>query len=214
MQKIKLLYSLVYLLLPCLLGSCRSTQQFDFRTYRQPDSFKRDSTEFLESEPALTAAASPVIQILEKQIRSTSFHEDGLSNNLTINPLSSLSSTKSVSADASASQEAAPIHSSQVLKSKGARQAVKDLQKDWQKNNSASSQPEFISTASLARNPLNQGIIPGLLIMGLGIGIIYLGTLLPTVGTILGWIIGVDVVLLGLGFLILTLMGFNVRIFG
>ncbi|CAN5906811.1 hypothetical protein BH24BAC1_BH24BAC1_38590 [soil metagenome] len=70
------------------------------------------------------------------------------------------------------------------------------------------------SLVSPAKNPFNQGILAAFLILGLGTAIIVLSSLLPSIGTILAWVLGVMVLLVGIAFLALTLMGFTVRIIG
>lgn len=71
------------------------------------------------------------------------------------------------------------------------------------------------AAASPARNPFNQGFLAAFLVLAVGVGLIVLGAMLPPLGTILvSWVLGGAVLLVGVGFLALTLMGFTVRIFG
>lgn len=101
-----------------------------------------------------------------------------------------------------------------VLSRSEARKLLKNFRQARKTNERTSREVNIKAPGASTQNPLNQGVVAALLILGIGLALILLGSLLPVIGSILGWILGTAIILIGIVFLVLTVMGFSVRIIG
>lgn len=207
-----LFFNLCLLLILMGVASCSPGAHFDYRTSRQPEVYAKSVSQ--ESAVSLTAHAGAGKiasgegdgpgQHATDLVSKTAFAAAGKHDTGKYGPLPAKSLPSAL-----VSAEGKEI----IISRQEWKKVVKSLK-------GKSSRKEFLqkkaaaSPAAPAYNPFNQGILAGLLILGLGTGIILLGSLLPTFGTILAWVMGVFVLILGVAFLALTLAGFSVRIIG
>lgn len=101
-----------------------------------------------------------------------------------------------------------------VMSRAEARKLLKNFRQARKTNERASRDANIKAPVASTQNPLNQGVVAALLILGIGLALILLGSLLPVIGSIIGWILGTAVISIGIAFLVLTVMGFSVRIIG
>ena len=185
----------ILVLLPLLPAffSCRSSTFFDYRTQAQAVPL---ATPAPEADAPLMADASSFLQAEEQgQDLPSAPH-------ISFTPVPS-----PASASSSANFNRATVFPSIPTATK--------LDLDLKEKPLLKKAKALKAASAPARNPFNQGYLAAILVLATGVGLFLLGAMLPTIGTILvGYVLGGAVLLAGVAFLALTLMGFTVRIFG
>jgi hypothetical protein len=207
LQKALFLFPLVL-----LAGSCRPNYYFDFRTHQQPTIHSATEGEKHQAKD-LKASADASQAIAGRQDMASP--DASLPNDIpppaTPAPFSQNTRFGSVKAEDGSSPGATALS----LSPKEGKRKGKGMRRRLKNREDAFPSFERASPAAPTQNPLNRGIPAAILLIAAGIGLIFLGALLPPLGTILvSWILGGSVLVIGVIFLVLVLMGFSVRITG
>jgi hypothetical protein len=214
MSKIKPpFFNLSFLLILIGLASCSPKVHFDYGTTRQPTLFDRSGKGGPSASLTLQAAAG--VNASGEEGNSASW-SSGQEKKPDVPAAEALRTQVVLPVAPTKAFSAPPVtaEGKEILISRQKWKRTAKLIKNKTSQGLSLKKKGVGSPASPARNPFNQGILAAFLIFGLGIGFILLGSLLPPLGTILGWVVGVSILLVGVAFLALTLAGFSVRIIG
>jgi hypothetical protein len=207
LQRIFFLFPLVL-----LAGSCRSNYYFDFRTHEQPATHSATEGEKHQAKDLkATADVSQAIAVRQDMASPNASLTNDIPPPAAPAPFSQNTRFGPVKAEDSSSPEAAALS----LSPKEGKRKGKGMRRRLKNREDAFPSFEKGSPAAPTQHPLNRGIPAAILLLAAGIALVFLGALLPTLGTILvSWILGGSVLVIGAIFLVLILMGFDVRIIG